>query len=147
MATSVFIALFACGLFFLTGLFTGVWKYRQIAQSTEARAHRYVNIAHNSSFLYAFACLVLAKFAEQNSLPETIVIFSVSIQVAFFAFAVGTYIIHGILQDTDNQYKQPHQLGKKKLPTQLVSTATFLLIAAETGGFIILFYGFLRRFL
>ncbi len=56
-------ALWGCGIFFLVGLLTGAWKYVQVANSEKARAHYYVDIAHRASLMYAFACLVLERFA------------------------------------------------------------------------------------
>ncbi len=63
MAAST-VALWSCGLFFLTGLLTGVWKYIQIRGSEKARAHYYVDVAYRASLMYAFACLVLERFAS-----------------------------------------------------------------------------------
>ncbi|HAD44355.1 MAG TPA: hypothetical protein DEB61_11690, partial [Alcanivorax sp.] len=69
MAAST-VALWSCGLFFLTGLLTGVWKYIQIRGSDKARAHYYVDVAHRASLMYAFACLVLERFASLSVWPE-----------------------------------------------------------------------------
>ena len=55
MESSQQLSIVAAGVFFLTGLLTGVWKYLQIRASEEAEAHPYVDIAHRSSLMYSFA--------------------------------------------------------------------------------------------
>lgn len=61
MNLSVKIALLASGLFLLSGMLTGVWKYRRIMQFAENQAPVYVDIAYRTSFFYSFASLVIAK--------------------------------------------------------------------------------------
>jgi hypothetical protein len=63
--------------------------------------------------------------------------------IVFFALAISTYIIHGILKDTNNQMKKPHKLGTFILPNWVIITFMVVLIIAEIGGFGILFVGFL----
>ena len=41
--TAYQLAIVSAGVFFLNALLTGVWKYRQIAASDQARAHPYVD--------------------------------------------------------------------------------------------------------
>jgi hypothetical protein len=55
--------------------------------------------------------------------------------------AVFTYIIHGILNDTDNQLKKPNRLGNLILPNFISRTFMSMLIIAELGGFAVLAYG------
>ena len=109
-------ALWGCGIYFLTGLLTGVWKYWQIATNEKGRAHYYVDVAHRASLMYAFACL-----------------------------AIGSYILHGFLQDTRNQLQRPHRLGGGSVPELAMSTFMVSLIVAEVGGFAVLFAGFVMR--
>ena len=101
------LTLFACGVFLLTGLLTGVWKYLSIWKSPTTEARRYVNVAHQASLLYAFAALVLLKFLEFSPYAEIINLLAVAFPLFFFALAIATYIAHGILQDTDNQFREP----------------------------------------
>jgi hypothetical protein len=61
----------------------------------------------------------------------------------FFALAISTYVIHGVLKDTDNQFKTPHKLGAFTLPKWVIITFMVALIIAEIGGAGILFVGFL----
>ena len=76
MAPSLLFAYTACGIFLLTGLFTGAWKYYHIHSSEDARAPVYVDIAHRSSLMYSFATLVLAKFVELSPYSETVTFWS-----------------------------------------------------------------------
>lgn len=141
MAAST-LALWSCGLFFLTGLLTGVWKYVQIRDSDKARAHYYVDTAHRASLMYAFACLVLERFATLSVWPEWVNVLGVLASVLFFALAVGSYILHGALQDTRNQLQKPHAFGSRFLPAWTITTFMWVLVVAEIGGFLVLFAGF-----
>ena len=131
----------SAGVFFLVGLLTGIWKYRQIMASPEAQAHPYVDICHRASLMYAFASILLLKFIEISQLPERVELIAVSFILAYFAAAIGTYFIHGVLGDTDNQLKRPHKLGPTTLPSGLITLFMWSLVAAELGGFLVLFYG------
>ncbi|TNE46494.1 MAG: hypothetical protein EP343_23085 [Deltaproteobacteria bacterium] len=142
--TAVTLARYACGLFFITGLLTGVWKYIHIMRSEEAKAPVYVDIAHRAGLMYSFACLVLAYFAALSQWSEGWNLLGVGLAVGFFAAAEMTYIIHGVLKDTDNQLRRPIQLGSGKLPTFLVHLFMFGLIAGELGGFLIVFIGAMK---
>lgn len=139
--TSVNLALWSCGLFFLTGLMTGVWKYLEIRRSDRARAHYYVDIAHRASLMYAFACLVLERFAKLSVWPETVNAFAVLASVLFFALAVVSYIFHGALKDTRNQLRRPDDSVLKGMPSWAVPAFMWALIVAEIGGFLVLFTG------
>lgn len=140
--TGEVIALWSCGGFFLTGLLTGVWKYLQIKQSDKARAHYYVDVAHRASLMYAFACLVLERFAALSIWPDWADAIAVIFSVTFFALAVGSYILHGLLNDTRNQLKQPHSLGTSVIPSWAITSFMWALVAGEIGGFLFLFSGF-----
>ena len=144
MHTAETLAILAAGGFFLTGLLTGVWKYQQIHTRNSAEAHPYVNIAHRTALLYAFACLLLAQFARLSVLSDTVNTIAVAVQVLFFAAAVFSYVVHGWLADTDNQLRKPHRLGRATLPGGLMVAFMWALIAAEIGGFLVLFYGVIQ---
>jgi hypothetical protein len=142
--TAAQLALISAGSFFLAGLLTGVWKYAQIATSEEARAHYYVDIAHRASLMYAFACLLLERFAQASAWSESINFWGVAASVLFFALAVASYVLHGMLKDTRNQLRRPHKLGPTHLPGFLMVAFMVALIVAEVGGFMILFTGYLK---
>lgn len=138
---AVEIARWACGGFFLVALLTGVWKYAAIRRSPEARAPVYVDIAHRAAFLYAFACLLLAYFAEASRWPDVWNSVGVGTAVLFFASAQAGYIAHGLLRDTDNQLARPYRLGRRTLPPWLVHGYMLGLIVGEVGGFLVVFSG------
>lgn len=147
MTAAEAVAIVAAGIFFLNGLLTGVWKYLQMRRSPEAQAHPYVDIAHRSSLMYSFAALLLAYFAGLADLPATLLLWSVLLPLLFFAGAIITYMVHGALQDTDNQLRRPSVLGRGTLPAWVVPAAMWALVVAEIGGFVVLFYGVLRTVL
>lgn len=142
--TAAQLALLSAGSFFMVGLLTGVWKYAEIATSEKARAHYYVDIAHRASLLYAFACLLLERFAQASTFAERINFWAVAASVLFYALAVGSYVLHGLLKDTQNQLRRPHRMGPLTLPGFLMVGFMLLLILAEVGGFGVLFVGWLR---
>ena len=138
---AVKIGIIFSGIFLWIGMLTGVWKYWQIRQSPQSRAHYYVDIAHRSSLLYAPATLILAVLAYCSVLPSRVNLICVLINIIFFSFSIAAYMLHGFLQDTTNQFKQPHQLGEFHLPGSLMTLAMLGLIVAELGGSGILLYG------
>jgi hypothetical protein len=137
------LAIVSAGVFFLTGLITGIWKYKQIMASENGQAHPYVDICHRASLLYAFAAILLAKFVEVSELPNTVELVAVSAVLIYFAIAIFTYFVHGLLQDTDNQLKPPFHVGKVNISSNLISLNMWMLIVAEVVGFLVLFYGVL----
>lgn len=141
LSLAVKLAILFSGIFLWVGMLTGVWKYLQIRNSPQSRAHYYVDIAHRSSLLYAPAALILAVLAYYSQFSETINLICVVLNLAFFSFSIGAYILHGMLKDTTNQFKKPHQLGKFQLPGILMTLAMIGLIVAELGGTGILLWG------
>lgn len=140
------IAIVFSGVFLWIGMLTGVWKYYQIRQTEQARAHYYVDIAHRSSLLYAAASLILAVLSHFTILAESVVLFCVLANLFFFAMSILTYIIHGLLKDTNNQFKRPHQLGRLTLPTWSMTTMMLALIIVELGATGILLLGTMLSF-
>ncbi len=135
------VSILSAGIFFLVGLLTGIWKYKQIAASENAEAHPYVDICHRASLLYAFAAILLAKFVEVSQLDSTVELVAVSVVLFYFATAILTYFVHGLLQDTDNQLRTPHRLGNTTVRPVSMAVMMWSLIVAEVGGFLVLFYG------
>ncbi len=134
------------GVFFLVGLLCGIWKYVGIIQSKNAIAPEYVSVLHRAALLYSFACILLAKFVELSTLPESLNFFAASSAILFFAFAQITYLLHALLKDTENQFAKPYRLGNWFLPPILIHLSMVLLILGEIGGFMILFWGYVRSF-
>ncbi len=128
-------------LFFLIGLLTGVWKYYHIEKNQDAIAPEYVNVSHRASLLYSFATLVLEKLCSLSILDDKINTLASLFVIIYFFLAISTYVIHGVLNDTDNQLKKPNRLGSLILPNFISKTFMITLILAEIGGFLVLSYG------
>jgi hypothetical protein len=134
----------ASGIFFLTGLLTGAWKYVHMMRSPTATAPVYVDIAHRAALLYSFASLLLAVFAGLSVWSDTVNLWAAGLTLAYFAGAIGTYVVHGVLRDTDNQLLRPHRLGRGTVHPASVAAFMVSLMAAEIGGFLVLFAGTLK---
>ena len=145
--TATQLAIVFSGIFLWVGLLTGVWKYYQIRQTAQARAHYYVDIAHRSSLLYAAASLILAALSFFTVLSDSIALFCVVANLFFFAMSILIYILHGLLRDTTNQFKQPHQVGKWTLPAWCMTLMMLSLILVELGATGILVLGTIAQFL
>lgn len=141
---AVKLCIVAAGLFFLAALLTGAWKYFHIARSPQAVAPVYVDIAHRAALMYSFASLLLAVFAGLSAWSATVDLVAAALPLAFFAFAIGGYIVHGALRDTDNQFLKPHRVGPVALHPAVLAGFMWALMAAEIGGFAVLFAGFLQ---
>ncbi|HEU0190338.1 MAG TPA: hypothetical protein VFR17_03570 [Mycobacterium sp.] len=127
------ITLLAAGLIFLLALVLGVWKYQQIATSENHQAHIYVDIAHRAALLYSFATLLIAAFVEFSGWPAWVNLTAAMVAVFFFVTAIGSYILHGALRDTTNQFEQAGWF----LRASMVA-----LIVGEIGGFAVIFAGY-----
>lgn len=138
---SVKLAIVFSGIFLWVGMLTGVWKYIQISQSPHAKSHYYVDVAHRSSLLYAPATLILAVLAYCSAWSELVNFICVAINLFFFSFSILSYILHGFLKDTNNQFKQPHQLGRFSIPTLMMRSAMISLVIGELGATCVLLIG------
>ena len=138
------LCLIAAGVFFSSGLLTGAWKYFHIARSGSAQAPVYVDIAHRASLLYSFASILLAHFAALSAWSARTNLIAAALPLGFFAAAIGGYVVHGVLRDTDNQFLKPHRLGSMTLAPASLHGFMWLLMAGEIGGFAVLFAGVLR---
>ncbi len=125
--------LVAAGLMFLWALGLGVVKYRQIATSENHAAHPYTDIAHRAALLYSFALLLVATFVELSGWSTLVNLLAAGGLALFFFAAVLSYMIHGLRQDTDNQFRDP-----------VSGTHEYMLalIVSEIVGFAVLFAGF-----
>ena len=135
------IAVFGSGSYFLVGLLTGTWKYWHMSRSDKASTPRYIDISHKASLQYSFACLVLLQFSQLSQWPPLVNSIAVGISVFFFGAAIFSYLVHGFLQDTTNQFRKPHKLGKTTLSPWLLGGAMILLVIGEVGSFAVLFSG------
>ncbi|MGN0101343.1 MAG: hypothetical protein ACI39C_10420 [Dietzia sp.] len=128
------LTLLAAGLIFLLALCLGVWKYRQMATSANHLAHPYVDIAHRASLLYSFATLLIAVFVELSAWPTWVNLTAAGVLVFFFLVAIGSYIFHGALKDTTNQFERP---------SAALHLGMVALIVGEIGGFAVHLAGFI----
>mgnify|MGYP003609932996 FL=1 len=140
------LAIIFSGIFLWVGMFTGVWKYYQIRNTELARAHYYVDIAHRSSLLYAAASLILAALSYFTSLSDSLSLFCVVANLFFFSMSILVYIIHGMLKDTTNQFKQPHKLGQWSIPRWCMTFLMLSLIMVELGATAVLLLGTILKF-
>ncbi len=129
------LAIVAAGVFFMTALVTGVWKWRQMMNSEDHQAHYYVDTAHRASLLYSFAALLLMHFAALSEFSENVNLIATALPLFYFAVAIGTYILHGFAEDTENQFEERNFI---------TTWGMVLLISGEIGGFAVLFVGALR---
>ena len=134
MTPAIKLSLLASGLFLLSGMLTGVMKYRRTMQSLDHRAPVYIDIAHRASLLYSFAALVMAKLLEYSPYSDRVQILATAFPLAFFAITIVGYFVFGMLDTTDNIFQ------KRGFIT---TWYMYALIAGEIGGFSVIFWGFL----
>lgn len=134
MSFAVKISLLASGLFLLSGMLTGIWKYRKMMTSETHLAPVYVDIAHRASFFYSFASLVIAKLIEFSPFNEFWQIVIVAFPLIYFVLTVIGYVRQGFLNETDNMFRERNFI---------TTWFMYSLIAAEIGGFIFILGGFI----
>lgn len=137
------LCLTGAGGFFLVGLLCGAWKYLHIRRSPEVRAPLYVDLAHRSALMYAFANVLLARFVEHSRWSNRGNLAAAIVLQVFFASSVLGYVVHGVLRDTDNQFRRPHRLGAATIPDAAMTGFMLALIGAELAAFSMLFAGYL----
>lgn len=133
LSAAATLCLFAAGLFLLGGLIAGIWKYRRIVTSADHRAPVYVDITHRAALLYSFAAVVMMKLVEYSPYSETVQLLATAVPISFFAAAIASYVWHGALEDTENQFEA------QNFSTRWGMT---LLIVGELGGISVLVWGF-----
>lgn len=132
------IALSASGIFFMTGLLTGTWKYLCIRQSQKSEAPHYVNTAHRAALMYAFAAQLLAVFAATSAFSDGVNTAAVIPPLLFFGIAIFHYINLGLTTDSNNSIRDS---ADQKKDYQILN----ILAVAEIGGFSVLLLGFFLR--
>lgn len=133
MNIAIKISLLASGVFLLTGLLTGVVKYRKTMSSPDHRAPVYIDIAHRASLLYSFASLVMAKLLEYSPYSQSVQLIAVAFPLFFFAVTIGGYSVFGMLNTTNNIFNRRNFI---------TTWYMYALIAGEIGGFVIILWGF-----
>lgn len=130
------LATIACGLFFLVGLLTGVWKWRGMRTSETHRAPVYVDIAHRASLMYSFASLVLIHFLRLSPYPEWLNLVATAGPLFFFAVAIATYVGLAWRKQEETPMKRASFVS---------GPGTLILAIVEIAGFTILFAGLWLR--
>lgn len=133
----------SAGVFFLVGLLCGAWKYLRIRGSPDVRAPLYVDLAHRSALLYAFAGVLLAQLCGRSVWSSGVNLRAAIVLQVFFATSVIAYVVHGALGDTDNQFRRPHRLGTKTIPAPAMTGFMMALILAEVAAFLVIFSGYI----
>ena len=129
------VVILAAGLLFLWALGLGVVKYRQMAASPEGLAHPYIDTAHRAALLYSFATLLVAAFVQFSAWSNAVNLVCAGLLLLYFVAAIGSYLLHGLRRDTDNQFRQGEQ-------TRGLHPFMWSLIVAEIGAFAVLVAGF-----
>jgi len=134
MPVAVKIALLFSGLFLLSGMVTGVWKYRKIMTSPDHVAPVYVDIAHRTSFFYCFASLVISRLIEFSPFGSAWQVLIVAVPVGYFVLTVIGYIGQGYINRTNNMFAERNFV-----------TTWFMygLIFGEISGFLLILGGFM----
>lgn len=141
LTLSVKLGVLFSGIYLWFGMITGLCKYIQISTHETARAHHYVDIAHRSSLLYAPAALILAVLCYFSIWTEFTNLVCIVVNLILFSFSILSYIVHGLLKDTTNQFKAPHSLGSLTLPKSILNSAMVLLVIGELGSTTMLLVG------
>ncbi len=136
--TATRIALIASGIFFMTGLLTGAWKYICMRQHQNAEAPHYVNTAHRAALLYAFAAQLLAVFAATSAFSDRVNTIAVIFPLLFFSIAIVHYINLGLTTESNNSMRDSTDRKKDYLILNILAVA-------EIGGFSVLLLGFFLR--
>jgi hypothetical protein len=141
MNLSMKIALLFSSLYFMTGLVTGIWKYRSILRSPDNEAPRYVSTAHRSSFTYSFAALLVSILLGQSPYPGWLNMTITVALMTFFTITIFGYIGYGRRGGSDSQFAEPPAFGGESGRSLLMT----LLIVGEIAGFGLLTLGFIIR--
>src|SRR5262249_32908329 len=113
-------------------------KYRQMAASKKGLAHPYVDTAHRAALLYSFATLLIAVFVELSGWSTAINLVAAFAVIAFFVTAIATYTYHGLVQDTENQFRKGEGIPG-------LHAFMWALIVVEIAGFSVLLAGFVSE--
>ncbi len=137
-STAACIALSASGIFFLTGLITGAWKYACMRKSPKFEAPFYVNTAHRAALLYAFAAQLIAVFATLSAFSNWVNIVATISPLLFFAIGIIHYIQLGLTTESNNSLRDSTDVAKDYMILNVLAVA-------EIGGFTVLLLGFFVR--
>lgn len=135
MHTDTAWVLFFAGIIFLGALVLGVCKWQGMANSPSGLAHPYIDIAHRSALLYAFATGLIAAFVEFSGWPQAVNFAAADTMVLLFVVTIANYVRLGLEGKTDNQMRNA--------PPQM-RIVLAILIVGEIGGLLVLLTGFAK---
>ncbi|HLM62400.1 MAG TPA: hypothetical protein VK308_16480 [Pyrinomonadaceae bacterium] len=134
MDLTIKILLLFAGLFLLSGMLTGIWKYRKLLRLPEQSTPVHIDMAHHSSFFYSFACLVIAKLIEYSPFSPGVRFGIAALPLVYFSATIIIYGAEGFLSQSE----------------QLVSERSYVtqwfingLAAAQIISLILILYGFI----
>ena len=135
MNPAIKMSLLASGLFLLSGMLIGIFKYHRMLTRETHTAPVYIDIAHRAAFLYSFAMLVIAKLLEYSPYSERVQLGAAGLVLSFLALTIAGYLAHGLKEDTDNMFRER---------TFTTTWYMYMLIAGEIGGLSVIIWGFIR---
>ena len=132
------LAISCAGVFFMSALLTGFWKFSCMMNSSEWKAPYYVDIAHRASLMYAYGALLVAVFAYFSIFSSLVNTLATAVLMLFFALAIVKYIVAGRANKTNNQFRDSENPQADKILLLTVGLC-------ETAGFAVLLLGFALR--
>jgi hypothetical protein len=107
------------------------------SDTSDGRAHPYVDTAHRAALLYSFATLLIATFVELSGWSTAVNLIAAFSVIAFFCAAISGYVWAGLTARTDNMFREGDS------PTGL-HQYMWALISVEIAGFSVLLAGFVE---
>ena len=134
MAIEIKILLLFAGLFLLSGMITGIWKYKKMLRSPGQSTPVYIDITHHSSFFYSFACLVIAKLIEYSPFSPGVRFIIAALPLVYFSATIIIYGAEGFLSRSE-----PHVSERGFVAIWFMNG----LAAAQIISLILILYGFI----
>ena len=132
------LAISCAGVFFMSALLTGFWKFSCMMRSSECKAPHYVDIAHRASLMYAYGAILVAVFAYFSIFSSFVNTLATAVLMLFFALAIVKYIVAGRANKTNNQFRDSANPKADQMLLLIVGLS-------ETVGFGVLLLGFALR--
>src|SRR3954467_8602792 len=85
------LSLTASGVFLLSGMLSGIWKYRSMLNSPAHAAPDYVDIAHRRSLRYTLGALVIAQLIVFSPFSMPIQYAIAAVPLFYFAVTLVAY--------------------------------------------------------
>ncbi|MEZ0148827.1 MAG: hypothetical protein AB9Q19_05850 [Candidatus Reddybacter sp.] len=134
------LAISCAGVFFMSALLTGFWKFSCMMKSSECKAPHYVDIAHRASLMYAYGAILVVVFAYFSVFSSFVNTLATAVLMLFFALAIVKYIVAGRANNTNNQFRDSASPKADQMLLLVVGLC-------ETEGFGVLLSGFALRVL